>query len=222
MATRKEAVIAIAGGKGGCGKTTTAIGVAAALAAAGRRARVVDLDIDMPNVHRVASVDRTPTITDLNERSLAAVAHQSPKVPGVDVLTAPRHGRVPDYDRLAATLGDSMPTILDCPCGAGPDAVAPLVMAESVVIVLAPTHASVQDAIKTEAMASTLGTPVGAVVIVGTRRPPAGVTAPFQSQQVQPIPAVEGDPLIADASTRAYRRVAEALLETTTISTRAR
>ncbi len=222
MARVRRVVIAIAGGKGGCGKTTTAIGVAAALATAGRRARVVDLDIDMPNAHRVAAVDRTPTITDLNERPLAAIAHQSPRVSGVDVLTAPQYGQAPEYDRLAAALEDNVPTILDCPCGAGPDAVAPLVMADSVVVVLSPTRASVQDAIKTEAMASTLGTPVGAVVIVGTRRPPTAVTTPFRGHRVQTVPAVEGDPLAADASTRAYRRLAETLLETTAISNRER
>jgi len=222
MATRRGTVIAIAGGKGGCGKTTTAIGVAAALTTVGRRARVVDLDVDMPNAHRVAGVDRAPTIADLSERSLAAITHRSPSVSGVDVLTAPQYGRAPDYDRLAAALGDNIPTVLDCPCGAGPDAVAPLVMADLVAIVVAPTHASVQDAIKTEAMASTLGTPVGAVVVVGARRPPAIVTTPFRSYQIQTVPAVEGDPLTADASTRAYRRVAETLVETTAIRDRER
>ncbi len=215
-------MIAIAGGKGGCGKTTTAIGVAAALGTAGRRARVVDLDVDMPNVHRLTGVDRTPTIEALDNRSAAAVAHRSRTVPGVEVLTAPQHGRAPDYDRLAAALEDGQPTILDTPCGAGPDAVAPLAMADAVAVVLTPTQAGIQDALKTAAMAEALGTPIGAVALVGPRQPPPTVTAAFPAHRVHSIPTVAGDPLTTEASTRAYRRLAETLLESEPISARGR
>lgn len=48
-------MLAIAGGKGGCGKTTTALGVGAALPG---RPLVVDADWDLPNLHRLAAVYR--------------------------------------------------------------------------------------------------------------------------------------------------------------------
>lgn len=48
-------MLAIAGGKGGCGKTTTALGVGAALPG---RPLVVDADWDLPNLHRLATVYR--------------------------------------------------------------------------------------------------------------------------------------------------------------------
>lgn len=48
-------MLAIAGGKGGCGKTTTALGVAAALPG---RPVVADADWDLPNLHRLAATYR--------------------------------------------------------------------------------------------------------------------------------------------------------------------
>ncbi|RDZ49114.1 CDP-4-dehydro-6-deoxy-D-gulose 4-reductase, partial [Haloferax sp. Atlit-10N] len=45
-------MLAIAGGKGGCGKTTIALGVGQALGTPTRPALVVDTDRDMPNLHR--------------------------------------------------------------------------------------------------------------------------------------------------------------------------
>lgn len=45
-------MLAIAGGKGGCGKTTTALGLGAALPG---QPVVVDADWDLPNLHRLAA-----------------------------------------------------------------------------------------------------------------------------------------------------------------------
>ncbi|MFW5937921.1 MAG: P-loop NTPase, partial [Halanaeroarchaeum sp.] len=50
-------MLAIAGGKGGVGKTTTALGVGVALATRRRDPVVVDADADLPNLHLVADVD---------------------------------------------------------------------------------------------------------------------------------------------------------------------
>lgn len=50
-------VIAVTSGKGGVGKTTTAVAVACHLSRQGRKVVVVDGDIDGPNVGHVASVD---------------------------------------------------------------------------------------------------------------------------------------------------------------------
>lgn len=53
-------MLAVAGGKGGSGKTTTALGLAGAFAQRRRRPLVVDCDLDAPNLHLRAGVPRDP------------------------------------------------------------------------------------------------------------------------------------------------------------------
>jgi len=57
--------ITIAGGKGGCGKTTTAVNTAYALDDAGFDVVVVDTDLAMPNLHTVLGTSHEPTIHDV-------------------------------------------------------------------------------------------------------------------------------------------------------------
>lgn len=52
-------MLAVAGGKGGCGKTTTTVGLALAADRAGWACLAVDADRDVPDLHRVAGVERT-------------------------------------------------------------------------------------------------------------------------------------------------------------------
>jgi hypothetical protein len=55
--------IAVTSAKGGAGKTTTVVALADALTAAGHRVGIVDLDVTDPNLHLVAGVDGTSTVT---------------------------------------------------------------------------------------------------------------------------------------------------------------
>jgi ATP-binding protein involved in chromosome partitioning len=56
-------VIAISSGKGGVGKSTVAVNLAAALAAAGRRVGLMDADVYGPNIPRMLGVvDRRPDV----------------------------------------------------------------------------------------------------------------------------------------------------------------
>lgn len=59
------ATFAIAGAKGGCGKTTTTIGLAEAVGRTGRTALAVDADRQLPNLHVMGGTNRTPTIADV-------------------------------------------------------------------------------------------------------------------------------------------------------------
>lgn len=163
-------MLAIAGGKGGCGKTTTTLGLATALSRAPASSIVdplaVDVDWDMPNLHVLAGADREPTLTEVRDSDASP-----PIVDGFQLLPAPRD---PPRDHDAATtllrtvnaaVDAERPVLLDCPAGAGPDAAVPLRVADAALLVAAPRSASLRNAAKTGAMARRLGTPVRGIVL---------------------------------------------------------
>ncbi|MFY4814309.1 MinD/ParA family ATP-binding protein [Haloarcula sp. AONF1] len=162
-------MLAIAGGKGGCGKTTIALGVGQALGTPTRRSLVVDTDHDMPNLHRRAGVDPAPGIADITvSAEPTTVAKRAMTVENVDVLPC-QDATEAAVDTAIDTLPRrNRPVILDCPAGAGPDAARPLRAADRTVLVSAPTRQSLTDAAKTAAMARALDAPPALAVLVGS------------------------------------------------------
>ncbi|POG57234.1 nucleotide-binding protein, partial [Haloferax marisrubri] len=78
-------MLAIAGGKGGSGKTTTTLGLASALDGP---VLAVDADRDMPNLHAMAGVERPgDAAADGPAGEPSVRAH--PTDPTVSVLPAP-------------------------------------------------------------------------------------------------------------------------------------
>lgn len=161
-------MLAIAGGKGGCGKTTTALGLAAALARNGATPTVVDADRDAPNVHLLTDAtlpDRADSNGQSYGESLESATVETNIGPGVSVIPAPS-GTISN-NRFQAALdrfaSQDSPVLVDCPAGAGRDAVAPLRASDEVLLVTTLAPASLRDAAKTAAMADRLG-----IDIVGT------------------------------------------------------
>jgi len=210
-------MLAIAGGKGGCGKTTTAVGLARALATPGTRPLVVDADIDMPDLHHRTEVDREPGIAAAVEsEDPRAVAQRSDRFPGVDILPcggADTTTAAALFERLASQ-GDhgqpDEPVLLDCPAGASPDAAAPLRAADRTVLVSTPRERSLRDAAKTAAMARELdAAPVGVVLVRSD-----GAVDPSEllgCELVVHVPELPEPPLETQESAERHRKCAKSV-----------
>lgn len=197
--------LAVAGGKGGCGKTTTALGLAAEAVRRGAQPLVVDADVDVPDLHVRAGVDREPGLPAVaaGERP-ARVVQASPHLPGVDVIAAgTRRARIDAaLERLA---GLDRPVLVDSPAGAGPDAAAPLRAASASVLVSTTSPESVEDARKTARMARALDAPPVAVALRATDE---GVPDPrVAGAPAVAVPTVTGAPLGDRRVRAAYDRL---------------
>lgn len=207
-------VLAIVGGKGGCGKTTTALGLAHALDRGNDRTLVVDADCDMPNVHMLAETPYSPGVGALADgESVSRVCHGSDAVPGVDVVPAgSRTGAIPTavlrrLSRYPARV------YLDCPAGATTGVTGPADAADAALVVSTPDRESQTDAVKTARMVRSLDTPLlGAVV---TRTPDVEAVSGGPLAEECPIlgaiPAIDGPVLTSRVGRMAYERLAESV-----------
>jgi len=206
-------MLAIAGGKGGCGKTTTALGLARGLADLGAAPLVVDADLDMPDLHHRARTDRTPGVAAAADTQRPGdIAQPSGRFPGVDVLpccAADTATAAALFERLEACR---RPVLLDCPAGAGPDAVVPLRAADRTVVVSTPHEQSLRDAAKTAAMARQLDADPAAVVLARSD----GSTEPaplFDCRHIVHIPELSEPPLETEESASRHLQCAKTLFK---------
>lgn len=158
-------MIAIAGSKGGCGKSTVTLGLAEAFARGEDVVVAVDADRQLPNLHVKADLDREPTVAELEaDRSIEQIVQVHPREPSLGIATAPKSSQTFEYDRLSEYIDDSFRTVIDCPSGAGPDVVDPMRQADGVVVVATETERGLEAAETTMEMARRLGVPIyGAV-----------------------------------------------------------
>lgn len=228
-------VFAVASGKGGVGKTTTAVNLGAAAAAAGRSVVVVDADLGMANVTDLLAVQPAgATLHDVLAGGVDAPAAAIPGPAGVDVLPgAPAVESFADADPAnlpdaVAALRDRYDVVLlDVGAGLSHDTVVPLGVADGVVVVTTTQAAAVRDARKTMELTERFGGAVAGVVVVdrgGVDRTPDEVADALDADLLAAVPespavpesAEAGLPLREyapeDAATRAYSAAAARLL----------
>lgn len=219
-------MIAVAGGKGGSGKTTTTLGLARALSRRGAPAVAADADWDLPNLARLASettdaaagdgsaagCGETPTTVVDAVRDRGSV---SPDRSAPAVLAAPDGPASVDPGPTLEGLGDAVPddaaTLLDCPAGASPDAAAPLRAADRSLLVTPLRRSALRDAAKTAAIARRLDCPPLGVVAVRASSVPDTVTDLLGCPVVGRIPSRAPSPLSDPTVRSAYDDLARRL-----------
>jgi ATP-binding protein involved in chromosome partitioning len=170
-------VIAISSGKGGVGKSTVAVNLACALAAAGLRVGLLDADIYGPNAPTMLGVaDRTPEVRGSgNEQILTPIDTCGIAMVSMGLLiqeNQPVIWRGPMLNGIIRQFlyqvdwGERDVLVVDLPPGTG-DAQLSLAQAvpmAGVVIVTTPQQVSLQDARRGLAMFLQMGVPVLGVV----------------------------------------------------------
>jgi septum site-determining protein MinD len=155
-------IVAVTAGKGGVGKSTVTLNLAAALGAV-----AVDADLSMADL----PAGRGPDFHDVlagRADPLEAVHEGGP----VDVLPCGRSlagARATDPSALADALGRVDRryggVVVDCPAGLRSDAGVPLLAADCCVLVTQATAAALADAMRARELARAVETPLVSVVL---------------------------------------------------------
>ncbi|MEZ5979734.1 MAG: AAA family ATPase [Planctomycetota bacterium] len=124
-------LVVVTGGKGGVGKSTIAINLARALALAGKRVLLVDLDLGLGNLDVMLGVEPSATIEDFARGAVAVeqcvvAARENldllPSSSGTRAMAAPNASRREALrDGLAQLAGAYDVVVADTAAGIGPD-----------------------------------------------------------------------------------------------------
>lgn len=190
-------VYAVTSGKGGVGKTTTAVSLAVALRQRGHAVAVVDADLGMPNVASVLDLEADVTLHDLlaaadgaawagvsadidgtapgavDDRSVAGAVVELADGLGVLAGDATLEGYAAAEPTGLAAVVDALADRYDCVLldtggGLSYEGVLPLELSDAAILVTAPDPAAVADTAKSRELAARLDVPVAGVVVTRT------------------------------------------------------
>jgi len=174
-------VYAVAGGKGGVGKTTTAANLAATFRATGREVLLVDADLAMSNLQDIVGLDHEPTLHDVLGGGATleeAIVHESEDVldtegrldilPGSTGLDAFADADPEELPAVVDSLTAAYDTIiLDTPSGVTRETAIPLTLADQTLVVTTPDEAAIRDAEKTVRLVEQADGRIAGLVISG-------------------------------------------------------
>ncbi|SDE89615.1 MinD/ParA family ATP-binding protein [Halorientalis regularis] len=223
-------VYTIAGGKGGVGKTTTAINVAVSLQDAGHDVVVVDADLGMANLGAMLDVDHEPSLHQVlaGKAAVSDAIIEGPGgitvVPGERNLEAFADADPAKLRKVVKALSTAYEIVLiDTGAGLSHETTVPLGLADGVLLVTTADEVAIGDTIKTAQLAERIdGDVVGAVL---TRADDdtnvSEVADKLDMEMLAVVPedqdATRDEPLIINGpdsyAAEAYRRLASTLEE---------
>lgn len=171
-------ILTIISGKGGVGKTTTAINLGVALNSFGKEVIIVDANLTTPNVGLHLGAPMVPVTLNHVLIGKAKVAdalyeHSSgtkimPSSLSVKELGRLNHKKLKDVGRSLKKMADYV--IYDAAAGLGEEAVASIESSDHLIIVTNPEITAVTDALKTIKLAEEMGKDVKGVIVTRVKR----------------------------------------------------
>ncbi len=153
-------------GKGGVGKSTVAVGLAAQFAAGGERVLLVDCDAGLRSLDRMTGTEST-VVYDSSDVvagrcAPAQAVYPCPTMPGVSLMPAPLCGEdlIPEHamTRLVPLLKRYFDrVILDSPAGVGRGFRSAAAAADAALVVCSPDPVCIRDAAAVGALLSEMG-----------------------------------------------------------------
>jgi septum site-determining protein MinD len=221
-------VCTIAGGKGGVGKTTTAVNIAAVLEERGHDTAVVDADIGMANLGEMLGLDYDVSVHEVlaGEETVSAALTSAPgditAVPGEQSLEAFAEADPAKLRKVLRALRNTHDVVLvDTGAGLSHETTVPLGLADGILLVTTPDDVAVSDTVKTAELAERVdGRVVGAMVtLVGRGTDVQGIAERIDYPLLGVVPidteAAGREPLVLNSpdsdATDAYRRLTVAL-----------
>lgn len=171
-------LIVIASGKGGVGKTTTAINLAAAINYFGRDVLVIDGNLSTPNVGIHLNSPEVPinlnhVLQGKAEPYEAVYEHESgmkilPASLSIKELKKTKIEKLKNFKKDFKNISEFV--ILDCAAGLGEEASNVLDLADEIIIVTNPEMPAITDALKTVKFAEQIKKPVKGVIVTRVKK----------------------------------------------------
>ena len=171
-------VIVITSGKGGVGKTTTAINLGAAIKHFGRDVLIVDGNLTTPNIgvhfgSPEVPVNLNHVLSGKAEVFEAVYEHESglkiiPSSLSFKELRKIKPERLKNFKKDFTRVADIV--IVDSAAGLGNEAMGAVSLADELIIVTNPEMPAITDALKTVKLAEEMGKPILGVIITKVRK----------------------------------------------------
>ncbi|MEK6760672.1 MAG: cell division ATPase MinD [Nanoarchaeota archaeon] len=171
-------IIVITSGKGGVGKTTTAINLGAAINHFGQEVLIVDGNLTTPNIGIHLGSPEVPinlnhVLSKKAEMFEAVYQHDSgikiiPSSLSLKELRRIKPERLKDYKKDFGKICDWV--IVDSAAGLGLEALSAINLADELIIVTNPEMPAITDALKTVKLAQEMRKPVTGVIITKVRK----------------------------------------------------